>query len=299
MNHVYMVLTHLERCGDAQAFREQMEFLVEMLRSDNSSIVIHLDKKNDLSLLSGIESERVHLIKTDIVDVRWGDISEVYAEFRLLKEAKKYGPFDYYHLISGTDMPIKSQAYINEFFESHRGKEFVGFSRGKFHEEALKYRSQNYILATRWFREHRSLLCRGGYAINKLSVKFSQITGLKRHYKLTLYKGPQWFSITDALATHVLEREQEVRRMFKYTFSPDEVFLQTIVADSPFYKNVYDIEQDRMHSCLRKVDWKRGNPYVFTKEDIEDFRNSEAIFARKIIYPDKEFKMLLSQLCGK
>ena len=42
----------------------------------------------------------------------------------LLKAAIK-GNYDYYHLISGMDLPIKTQKEIHEFFENNKGKEFI------------------------------------------------------------------------------------------------------------------------------------------------------------------------------
>lgn len=34
-------------------------------------------------------------------------------------------------------------------------------------------------------------------------------------------------------------------------------------------------------STRRYIDWKRGKPYVFKKEDFNDLINSEALFTRK------------------
>ena len=35
------------------------------------------------------------------------------------------------------------------------------------------------------------------------------------------------------------------------------------------------------YSCVRFIDWKRGNPYVFKKGDYNDLMNSKCMFARK------------------
>ncbi|WP_432418316.1 hypothetical protein [Bifidobacterium catenulatum] len=35
---------------------------------------------------------------------------------------------DYYHLISGFDLPLHDMDYINDFFIKHKGKEFIHFS---------------------------------------------------------------------------------------------------------------------------------------------------------------------------
>lgn len=54
------------------------------------------------------------------MDVRWGDISVVDAEFALFDEAYRRGEYSYYHLLSGVDMPLKTQNYIHRFFEKMR-----------------------------------------------------------------------------------------------------------------------------------------------------------------------------------
>ncbi len=60
------------------------------------------------------------------VDVGWGEDSQIECEMFLFNEAYKKGPFDYYHLLSGVDLPLKSNDYIHDFFDQNKGKEFVG-----------------------------------------------------------------------------------------------------------------------------------------------------------------------------
>lgn len=40
-------------------------------------------------------------------------------------------------------------------------------------------------------------------------------------------------------------------------------------------------ENGDYRSCLRYIDWERGNPYVFRNEDFEDLIASDFLFARK------------------
>ena len=35
------------------------------------------------------------------------------------------------------------------------------------------------------------------------------------------------------------------------------------------------------HGCMRYVDWKRGNPYVFRMADYPQLKDSDFLFARK------------------
>ena len=37
-----------------------------------------------------------------------------------------------------------------------------------------------------------------------------------------------------------------------------------------------------MEGCLRLIDWKRGNPYTFQMQDIEEIMDSDRLFCRKV-----------------
>lgn len=72
--------------------------------------------------------------------------------------------------------------------------------------------------------------------------------------------GSNWFSITDALAKYIVAMEKTIVPFYHFTLCCDEVFLQTIVKNSPFYNKLYINDN---HSNIRYVDWKRGSSYVF------------------------------------
>ena len=72
------------------------------------------------------------------IKVYWGDISQVQVEYLLFETALSHGPYAYYHLLSGTDLPIKSQDYIHAFFQQNAGKEFVGFWQDAAHQRDLE-----------------------------------------------------------------------------------------------------------------------------------------------------------------
>ena len=38
---------------------------------------------------------------------------------------------------------------------------------------------------------------------------------------------------------------------------------------------------DEFEGCLREIDWKRGRPYIWRKEDYEYLSQSNKLFARK------------------
>ncbi|MCV3554524.1 beta-1,6-N-acetylglucosaminyltransferase [Pediococcus ethanolidurans] len=52
------------------------------------------------------------------VSVTWGGFSIVKAELNLIRTANSYGQFGHFHLLSGEDLPVKSNKEIDLFFQN-------------------------------------------------------------------------------------------------------------------------------------------------------------------------------------
>ena len=115
--------------------------------------------------------------------------------------------------------------------------------------------------------------------------KFLKIDRTKYEKNIEYKYGANWFSITNKLAEFIIEKESWIRKRFKNTKCADEIFLQTIVYNSKFKNNLYyDKMDDNYISCMRKIDWTRGTPYVWKNCDFEELINSGFLFARKFDY---------------
>lgn len=205
----------------------------------------------------------------------------VRCELLLLKAAMDQGEYSYFHLISGVDLPLKNVDTIYNFFQTHSGTEFIHFCTDEFSEsEAVADRARLYYFLQEWAGRGPNFLA----YVQKVGLIIQKILGVDRRKKLRkpVACGSQWFSITKALAKYVLEHEPWIIEHFSNTLIPDEMFLQTLVAETPFADKLYmpDARGD-YRSCLRYVDWNRGNPYVFRREDFDDLINSPYLFARK------------------
>jgi len=92
-----------------------------------------------------------------------------------------------------------------------------------------------------------------------------------------LYKGSNWFSITESMAKYVLFHKKYINNRFKYTQNADEMFIQTLAVNSAY--------RDRItNTHMRFIDWERGNgcsPYTFSLEDYDLLMKSGKLFARK------------------
>lgn len=145
--HAYLIIAHNNF--------EQLQLLINLLDDDRNDIFIHIDKKvKELPLLTTNKSKLFILDKR--IDVRWGDVSQLETEIILFETAIKHNHYEYYHLISGVDLPIKPNDYIHNFFNINKGKEFVGFS--EVDSEKLKWNVCYRHLLTKHYRQKNILM---------------------------------------------------------------------------------------------------------------------------------------------
>lgn len=114
MKHAFLIIAHNEY--------PVLEVLLSMLDDERNDIYLHIDKRAT-ELFQQIKKVKMqkagfYLIENPI-KVYWGDISQVQVEYLLFETALSHGPYAYYHLLSGTDLPIKSQDYIHAFFQQN------------------------------------------------------------------------------------------------------------------------------------------------------------------------------------
>lgn len=273
--HAYLIMAHNEF--------DILEKLIMLVDDERNDLYIHIDQKVkefDFDYFEKIaKKSRVKFIGRK--NIRWGHFSQIECEISLLKESIKE-KYKYYHLISGVDLPIKTQNEIHEFFNENDGLEFIHFCTK---EQALnvKNRVENYHFM-RWCKTPNRYVNAIGNRANLLAQIVQKKTKFKRKWDLDkeLQYGSNWFSITNELAEYVVSQEGWINKYFKYTRCADEIFLQTLVYNSKFKDNLYYNKMDDNYvSCVRNIDWKRGAPYVFKKCDFEELINSDKYFARK------------------
>lgn len=272
--HAYLIMAH----NEFELLKTQLG-LIDDYRND---IFIHIDKKvnsfSETDITKSVTKSNIYFI--DRINVTWGSISQIECELKLLKNSIK-GDYDYYHLISGQDLPIKSQNYIHHFFDSNNGKEFIRFQSDKFNfYERVKY----YYYFIDLIGNSKTLKSKLIRNIEKCSILMQKLFKINRikNTDLIYQKGTNWFSITNDFAKYVVSKSDEVLNSYKHTYCCDEIFLQTLLINSPFVKNLYNVNLDNsISSIMRLIDWERGKPYTFTLEDYEEIINSNMLFARK------------------
>ncbi len=277
MRHAYLIMAYGEY--------EQLNLLVRTLDYPNNDIYIHIDKKSpspDIDMITkGVKYSNVQVYQE--YKVYWGDVSQTLCEVFLLEKALEKS-YDYYHLLSGADLPLMCQSDIQKFFQENKGKEFVKYWGPEYPSFCIKWlkvyhplqkmlRISKHKFANRFFQKVENLL-----------VLIQNLFGVNRlkNNSMTLQKGATWFSITQTFAKEVVDKKQWISEFFKSTRSSDEVFLQTILVNSKLNENRFEktYEIDGL-TGLRYIDWNRGKPYTFRFCDYDELMNCGFMFARK------------------
>ena len=270
--HAYLIMAHTQP--------ELLKKLLKMLDNERNDIYLHIDSKAKDYPLDEVAAvlQKSKCIFTERTDVKWGSYSQIHCEMVLLKEAVKT-EHAYYHLLSGMDLPIKSQEQIFAFFEKYNGLEFVDEDDAAISEAALsrvKYTHKFYGKAG----SVKDIL-------GALSVKGQKLLGVDKTQKygnIIFQKGRNWFSITHGLAKLVVEKEDWIQEVFGQSVCGDELFLQTVARNSEYAEKICNPNTMPEVPDTRYIDWKRGsnnNPYVFREDDFEELKNALGLFARK------------------
>lgn len=270
----------------------QLQKLIRALDDERNAIFIHIDKKSK-SFNNQIKNILIHTPKYSIVriyndiKVYWSHYSQIECEIFLIKKALQYGSFEYYHLLSGQDFPIKSQNYIHDFFDKNLGKEFIDYQENFYNqnrdliENRIKYFHLFRKYCRYWNNVHINRFFRMLDILFIIPQKLFKINRIEKN-KLDICFGANWFSITENFAKYLASKEIYINRNFKYTNCADEIFIQSILKKSPYFKNLYKKTTYDFYGNMRLVDFKRGNPYTWVNSDLSEIIASKYLFIRKV-----------------
>jgi hypothetical protein len=191
------------------------------------------------------------------------------------------GHFDRYLLISGQDIPLKSNAEIAQFFVTHEGTEFLeceALPRADYRENGWMDRVTRYYLpSAQGIPGLRGRLHdRAFWTFYRLNTLF----GISRSTDgMAFFGGANWWNLTHDAVQGVLDlqrREPRFLRRFRMSSCADEIFVQTAMVAIGFQSRIDS-------SSLRYSEWEPGalHPRTLRVEDYDRIRHSDALFARK------------------
>lgn len=291
--HAYLILAH-SRSG-------QLCKLLALLDDPRNDIYIHIDRKARFSpkdFSDCCSASRLFFVEPRL-RVHWGGVSIMRATLALLKAAVP-GHYAYYHLLSGMDLPIKTQDEIHAFFDAHPDREFLQLWPYEA-SKAIRLRYFTLMPEQQSFFLTRTInhLVKG--ILIALDIQINR--GIDFHY------GSQWFSISDAFACYTVDQEDWLERVFRHTGVCDEEFLPTLLMNSPFRDRLFDASlHDERQQCagsglagnLRLIDWTRGesvrHPWTFRSEDWEMLMHSPCLWARK--FDERVDPEIIGRVCS-
>ena len=266
--HAYLIIAH--------KLPFQLKLLLELLDDSRNDIFLLVDKNSEKlfekdQLRHSLNHSSLFFVSP--IRITWSAQSQILAELFLLKEATAIG-YQYYHLLSGSDLPLRSQDYIHSFFSNYSGDNYVGYQCKL--DKCFRSRLDKYHFFQEYFGHYRSTFVEQMRWLNMHSLTIQDLLGISRLGKDSsfFHKGSNWFSITHCLAKFILTKGTFIRHYFKYSKCGDEEIIQTITAHSPYNSTISP-------KGIRSIDWKRGTPYVWQNSDYDDLMSSGRLFARK------------------
>lgn len=285
LRHAYLIIAHTNEW--------QLRELLKTLDHPKNDIYLLVDRKSSLGALDNVSLSFSELFTPPrLVDIGWGDRSQIRAELYLFEQARRLGrSYAYYHLISGMDLPLQSQDEIHAFCEMHAGKEFLGVARNN---EGRDARNRMY----HFFMNKARIQSRvGQYFYGKLRgylYRLQSALNIIRKDGANWRYGCNWCSVTEEFVDFLLQNKKQILKRWKFSLCADEMYKQTLACESDRFRNrIFDLS-DEFTSCRREIDWKRGTPYVWRCLDYEQLAHSSMFFARK--FDERVDKIIIDQL---
>lgn len=253
------------------------------LSSEDCAFFVHIDKHCDITQFSRIRGDNI-VFSGPRVRVYWAEFSGIQAILLLIQQALAHPLcYEYFVLLSGSEYPLRSSAYIHKFLERNQGLEFISMARMPAPGKPLSR------INTIRFQSNRPL--------QRLLFKGLAKVGLaRRDYRKHLlglmpYSGMTWWTLTRNACRYILDfvaKNHSVTEYFENVFAPEETFFHTILGNSSFKPRVRrnllyeDWSVSGAHPALigeKHVAWFEARETVWI-EDI--YGRSEALFARKL-----------------
>lgn len=266
---------------------EQLLALISCVDNERNDIYLHVDAKSYNSFLRAGKPE-VHKSQLYIIDkpisVAWSDVSLSDAEALLYKKVYESGnKYQYVHLLSGSDLPLKSMAQIHAFFEG-RKEEFVKIGFNPRFEKRLKY--YHFFVKRRKesaFQDNlrRFLLLPQWFIVNRL-----------KHCPLKYACGSSWCSITYDAMCEIVEKYDQVRKYFVKTTCSDEHYKQMILYSSD--KHFVFAKEGNLRYII--FDHKAWSPRVLTMAEYPAMMASGCLFGRKYERNTEVYKKIILEI---
>ncbi len=284
MKIAYVILSH----KDSTQLKRVCE---KLTKNTENSVFIHLDKKTkfDPIHLQISKLPNVYFVNPRY-KIYWAGFNAIKATLDSFNYALNTDSYKRFVLMQCLDYPIKSNTYINDFFNQHSNTEFIKAVDETSTADSIN--SRKYSM--QWNFDHCRLI-RG--FLNKLNIILIEKLKLRKPKPLTItinneechiYRGWAQIALTRDCVEYILETSKNNKKLLKYfknTFAPDESFFHTIIYNSSFANNVYKKPINREVEEMLNLTYFDYTTNIKVFESIEEFKQLDLtnyLFIRKI-----------------
>lgn len=291
--HAYCIIAHTDPV--------MLRVMAAMLDHPLNDIYIHIDRRVDITPFLSVKTRwsKVCFLPQRLA-VEWGNTVQIDTELLIFEYACNRGPYTYYHMMSGQDLPLRSQDYIHEFMDKeHPHTEFVTVNdENPDYLQDLDYKTRYYHLFVKSLSDtNHSFSHYWHYFLHGLAIKVQKLLGVRRTYPFELKKSLHFVSITHEFLTYLLSKKDFIKKTFAHTLCCDEVFLQSVLWNSPFRDHLYT-RTDGGVGSMRKVVWVNHKAHVWNSGDINDLLSFPELFALKFTSGDPGLLLMIAEHNG-
>jgi len=263
----YLVLAHKNP--------RQLARLISQLKTDDSTFIIHIDKKSNLNdfkkVLNSIPDCKIYYTKKR-VRVIYPNYPILNATIKSINELFINNiEFDYLFNISGQDYPIKSKKEILCQLQKYKGSSFINYHEIRDPEKngwgAYRYNQYHFV------RSNIGLVKIFQKILNKFSAPRTLPDGL------TPFGGSALWCLHNSAVKYIYEyicKRRHVINFFKTVAMPDEMFIHTVLLNSALQNNIINFG-------ISYSEWpgKSTHSITLTSSDLPKLLSSPKWFARK------------------
>ncbi|MFA0067595.1 beta-1,6-N-acetylglucosaminyltransferase [Vibrio breoganii] len=288
------------------------EYLKELKRycvSDDDSFFLHVDSKAEFDNKS-FRGKNVYLIgNEDRVNTKWGTFSIVEATIKLMEMAKTQCDYDYYILLSGYDIPLRSKTTLKKELEKHHGiisvwnscefnnpksvenlkiscRDVNKYMKKRIYQEFFHYHNYNFQFMNLGYLQNQPSRVRLyiGVFLKRL---LSKLKSNKNFDFKKYYKGSQWWAINESMVDYCLEFNRA--EQFHHMHAPDEKYFHTLLMNSVFKNQMTVSNGNEFLEGTHYIRWESDGMKEIGTENFNLAIASEALFTRKLNINNKEF----------
>ncbi|MDR0795863.1 MAG: glycosyl transferase [Tannerella sp.] len=264
MKHAYLIIAHNEF--------EVLKKLLQAIDDPRNDVFIHFDRK--VKQIPAVEMQHANLfIIANRINVHWGHVSQIEAEYALFEAAYRSGKYAYHHLISGTHMPLYSQNHIHRFFENMNKREVLAYMYTDAYEINLKLQRYNFFVKN--FAHPAFIIRHPDQWFWKLGIRIQRIFNIHRNKNILYRKAANWVSITGHCVAFLIAGKDEILKRYRFSFCGDEFFVPSKLEWTSEKWNVIDCDR------LIKTDIMKSASRYYRMEDFDELIHSGCLFARK------------------